>query len=121
MKIFINITLLIFMFLAISSGITKIMLMQPDVELFGKYGFTSPILITYGLTQLLGGIFLVIPKTKAVGALVVNITFLISAVVLVMAGNIPLAIITVICVILLGIVIKQVIGIKNIESNDSDT
>ncbi|MGK0371206.1 MAG: hypothetical protein ACJAW1_001449 [Glaciecola sp.] len=40
---------------------------------------------------------------------------------MVMAGNIPLAIITVICVILLGIVIKQVIGIKNIESNDSDT
>jgi hypothetical protein len=35
------------------------MLMQQDVESIGAYGFTNPILIAYGVVQLLGGILLV--------------------------------------------------------------
>jgi len=49
MEIFYNVILFILVFLAISSGITKIMLMQQDLEFFGNYGFTNPILITYGV------------------------------------------------------------------------
>ena|SRR3989338_4820509 len=107
MKILFNVILAILVFLVVSAGITKIMLMQQDVEFFGKYGFTNPILIAYGVVQLLGGILLVLPKTRIIGAILVAITFLISAVVLVMAGNIPVAIITLICVLLLGFIIKQ--------------
>ena len=38
MKIFLNIILVILVVLAVSSGITKLMLMQQDVEYFGKLG-----------------------------------------------------------------------------------
>ena len=107
MKILIRLILAILVFLAISSGITKIMLMEQDVEFFGKYGFTNPILITYGVTQLFGGILLALPKTRIVGALVVAITFLISLVVLVMAGNYPVAVVTLVCVVLLVPVISK--------------
>ena len=107
MKILLNVILAILVFLAVSSGITKIILMQKDVEFFGKYGFTNPILIAYGAVQLLGGILLVLPKSRIIGAALVAITFLISAVVLVMEGNIPVTIITLICVLLLGVIIKQ--------------
>lgn len=95
------------------------MLMQQDVEFFGKYGFTNSILVTYGVIQLIGGILLISPKTRILGAILVAITFLISLVVLVMAGNIPVAIITLVCVALLGLIIKQTFdkqnngGIKN--------
>jgi len=107
MKILFNVILAILVFLAITSGITKMTLMQQDVEFFGKYGFTNPILVTYGAFQLLGGILLVLPKSRIIGASLVAMTFLISAVVLVLEGNIPVTIVTLICVILLGVIIWQ--------------
>lgn len=113
MKVFLKLILVILVFLAVSSGITKIMLMQQDVVLFGEYGFTNPILITYGVIQLIGGILLVLPKTRVIGALLVAITFLISLVVLVMAGKIPVAIVTLICIALLCLIIKQTFDKKN--------
>jgi len=106
MKIFFNVVLVILVFLAISSGITKIMLMQQDVEFFGKYGFTNPILLLFGVTQLIGGVLLVLQKFRVIGAVLVAITFLISAILLVMDNNIPVTIITLVCVLLLGFIIK---------------
>jgi len=107
MKIFFYVVLTILTLLAVSSGMTKILLLQQDVDFFGKYGFTNPILMAYGAIQLLGGILLVLPKSRVVGAILVAITFLISAVVLVMENNIPLTIVTFICVLLLGFIIKR--------------
>lgn len=121
MKAFITVILAILVFLAVSSGVTKIMLMQQDVEFFGHYGFTNPILITYGVIQLLGGILLAFPKTRVVGAFVVAITFLISLVVLVIAGNTPVAIITLVCVTLLGFIVKQSLISKNIKLGANNT
>ena len=117
MKIFFNVILVILVFLAVSSGITKIILMQQDVEFFGKYGFTDPILIAYGASQLLGGILLVLPKSRIFGAALVAITFLISAVVLAMEGNIPVTIVTLIFVLLLGVIIKRSLNNKTQSSS----
>lgn len=107
MNIYLNVILSILVFLAVSSGVTKIMLMPQDVEFFGNYGFTNPILITYGGVQVIGGILLVFRKTRFFGALIVAITFLISAAVLIMARNIPVTIITVVAVLMLGVIMKQ--------------
>ena len=107
MKVFLNVILVILVLLAVSSGITKIILMQQEVAFFGQYGFTNPILISYGAAQLLGGVLLILPKTRVVGAVLVAITFLISAVVLGLAGNIPVTLITLFFVLLLGVIIKQ--------------
>lgn len=68
--------------------------MPQDVVFFGKYGFTNVILIAYGVTQL-------------IGAVIVAITFLISAVVLFMEENILFTIVTFVAVAFLGMVMKQ--------------
>ncbi|WP_293748083.1 DoxX family protein [uncultured Paraglaciecola sp.] len=107
MKMFFNLILAILIFLAVSSGVTKVMLMQQEVEFFGQYGFTNPILIVFGTIQLFGGALLAIPKTRVIGAAIIAITFLISAVILVMASNVPMAIVTLVCIVLLGFIIKQ--------------
>lgn len=107
LKIIHTIVLVALIFLALSSGATKIALMQQDVEFFGKYGFSNPILIVYGLLQLLGGILMIFGKTRFVGAVIVAITFLISLVVLLMEGNMPASIATIIATLLLGVIIKQ--------------
>ena len=95
------------MLLAISSGVTKIALMQQDVDFFGKYGFTAPILIAFGVIQLIGGVLMAFRKTRFSGAAIVAITFLISLVVLLMDGNIPVSIVTLLAILMLGIVMYQ--------------
>ena len=85
----------------------KIMLMPQDVDFFGQYGFTNPILIAFGVSQLIGGVLLAVPRTRIVGAVILGVTFLISAVVLGMAGNIPVTVVTLLCVFLLGFVVRQ--------------
>lgn len=107
MKIVSTIILAILVLLAVSSGITKILLLQQDVDFFGKYGFSNPILIVYGLVQLLGGLLMAVTKTRFIGAVIAAITFLISLVVLLMEGNIPVGIATMIATLLLGVVMKQ--------------
>ena len=107
MKLASTIILVVLMFLAMSSGVTKIALMQQDVDFFGKYGFTNPILIAFGAIQLIGGILLAFKKTRFSGAAIVAITFLISLVVLLMEGNVPMSIVTLLATLMLGIVMKQ--------------
>jgi hypothetical protein len=102
-----TIILAILILLAMSSGITKISLMQQDVDFFGKYGFSDPILIGYGLAQLFGGLLLVFTKTRFVGAAIVAVTFLVSLALLLIEGNIPVSIITMVATLLLGVVMKQ--------------
>ena len=106
MKIVFTVILAVLVFLAVSSGITKIVLMQQDVDFFGKYGFTNPILIAYGAVQLIGGILLPFKKTRFAGAAIVAATFLISLVVLLMEGNILVSIATIVATLLLGVVMK---------------
>ncbi len=107
MKIMSTVILVILALLAISSGTTKILLMQQDVDFFGKYGFTDPILITYGAVQLIGGLLLIFSKSRFFGAMLVAVTFLISLVVLILEGSIPMSIVTLVATLLLGVVMTQ--------------
>lgn len=107
MKLAFTIILSILVLLAISSGITKITLMQQDVEFFGKYGFSEPLLIAFGASQLVGGLLMPFRKTRFVGAAIVAVTFVVSLVLLLMDGNIPVSAITAVATLLLGVVMKQ--------------
>ncbi|MGB0495850.1 MAG: DoxX family protein [Kangiellaceae bacterium] len=106
MKIAFYILLVLLVLLAVLSGITKILLMPQEVEFFGPFGFSNSLLITFGAVQLLGGVILAIPRIRKIGAAVIAITFLISAVVLFLSGNIPMAIVTLVFIGLLGFVVK---------------
>ena len=107
MNLAFKIILWILVFLAISSGVAKIMLMPQDVEFFSTYGFNPAMIIVFGVTQLIGGILMVIPKMRMYGAIVVAITFLVSLALLVMDGNMLVSGITVIATVLLGWVAKS--------------
>ena len=107
MKIVFTIILAILTLLAISSGITKIMLLPQDVDFFGRYGFSNPVLIAYGAVQVIGGVLLPFKKMRFVGAAIVAVTFLVSLVVLLMDGNIPVSVVTIVMTLLLGVVMKR--------------
>ena len=78
MKIAFSILLVLLTALAVLSGVTKITLMPNEVEFFGQYGFSNPMLIAFGAAQLIGGILLPWKKTRFAGAAVVAVTFLVS-------------------------------------------
>lgn len=118
MNILLKLNLVILTLLATSSGITKIMLMPQDVEFFGGYGFTNTILILYGVSQLVGGIMLIIKKTRFAGAIIVAITFAISAIVLIMAEKVGVTIFTFIAIFMLGVIMKQA---QNTQSHEVAT
>jgi uncharacterized membrane protein YphA (DoxX/SURF4 family) len=107
MKIFVNLILVILVLLAVSSGITKVLLMPQDVQFFGEFGFTNPALIAFGALQVLGSVLLAIPRSRIWGAALIAVTFLVSAVLLFMGGSLPVAFITMACVVLLGFVAQQ--------------
>ena len=110
MKILARVILAIVVFLAIFSGISKVMLMEQEVEFFGSYGFSNATLIGFGVLQLLGGCLLIFRRTQLVGAGIVAITFLTSAVLLIMEGNIPVSIFTFVALLMLGFVVRQNLG-----------
>ena len=97
-------------FLAISSGITKVMLMPQEVEFFGAYGFSNPILILFGASQLIGGFLLIFAQLRVAGALIIGTTFLISLVLLVLAANILFSVLTIVAMWLLGLIIRTTIN-----------
>jgi hypothetical protein len=90
--------------------------MPEDVEFFGRYGFSNPMLVAFGSIQLIGGIFMPFPRTRFIGAAIVAITFLVSLVLLLMDGNIPVSIVTAVATLLLGIVMKRSWSAQSAES-----
>ena len=107
MKVVSILVVVILILLAVSSGVTKILLMEQDVVFFGKYGFSAPMLIAFGLAQLLGGLLMIVQRTRFAGAAIVALTFLVSLALLLIEGNIPVSIITMVAMLLLGVVMKQ--------------
>jgi hypothetical protein len=116
MRIASTLVLVVLTFLSILSGVTKIALMPEDVEFFGRYGFSDPILIAFGTAQLIGGVLMPFRKTRFMGAAIVAITFLVSLVLLLMDGNIPVSVVTAVATLLLGIVMKQTWSAQATES-----
>lgn len=107
MKIVSAIILVLLTCLAVFSGAAKIALVQQEVEFFGKYGFSNPMLVAFGATQLIGGVLMPFRKTRFSGAAIVAITFLVSLLLLLMDGNLPVSIVTAAATLLLGIVMKR--------------
>ena len=81
--------------------------MQQEVEFFGKYGFSNPMLVAFGATQLIGGVLMPFRKTRFSGAAIVAITFLVSLLLLLMDGNLTVSIVTAVATLLLGIVMTR--------------
>ena len=107
MKAISAIILVILVLLAMLSGITKIMLMQQEVDFFGKYGFSNSVLVAFGIAQALGGLLMIVAKSRFAGAAIVATTFAVSLALLLVEGNIPVSIVTLVAMVLLAVVMKQ--------------
>lgn len=114
MKLVTTIVLVLLILLALASGAAKLTLMQQDVEFFGRYGFSETMLLAFGLAQLVGGLLMPFRKTRFTGAAIVAVTFLVSLVLLLVDGNIPVSIVTAVATLLLVVIMKQSWGTASV-------
>ena len=98
MKILFNLVIVVLTLLALLSGVTKMLLMPQEIEFFGGFGFTNSIIASFGIIQILGGVLLAVQHTRILGSVVVAVTFLVSAVLLIKADMIAVAVPTLVCV-----------------------
>lgn len=80
MKIAYKINWILVTLLSIATGVFKLMQQQADIELFKAIGFCSVMVTMLGLIQLIGGIMLILPKTRKLGAIVMIPTFIIASI-----------------------------------------
>lgn len=66
--------------LSIATGVFKILQQEADILLFEKIGFTTLTTTILGVIQLIGGILLLFPKTRKIGAFTMIPTFVLASV-----------------------------------------
>lgn len=80
MKLFSKIILVLTVALSIATGIFKVLQQKADIELFEKIGFGPFGTTLLGLAQIIGGIYLIYPKYRKYGAIIMIVTFTIASV-----------------------------------------
>ena len=107
MKI-INIVLVALMaLLSVVAGLAKVMQVPEEMAFLSGLGLDNTMILIFGITQVVGGILLAIPKTKLFGAVTVVFTFLISAILVLVSGNLTLGIVSMLPVAITSYIVYQ--------------
>jgi uncharacterized membrane protein len=120
MKIANKLFVVLLVSLALLSAAAKIMRVPDEMAFFqGVMGFSTTAIVAFGAVQLLSGILLAVPRTRVAGAGLFALTLLMSAAVLLKAGNVPLASFSLLPVLLTGFVIHYRIKTSATERANS--
>lgn len=104
MKIFMAVLAVILGLLSIAAGAAKITLVPEEAAFLHQFGFAETPIIAFGLVQAVGGALLVVPRTRAFGALICTAGFALSAGLLLVAGNLAFGGVSLLPVVLSGLV-----------------
>ena len=80
MKGLLKINWILTILLSIATGIFKLMQQEADIELFKTIGFNEMMTTIFGAFQLIGGILLIPPKTRKLGAYMMILTFIVASI-----------------------------------------
>jgi len=75
--------------LSIAAGAAKVALVPEEVAFLQQFHFTNAFVVIFGMTQALGGVGLVVPRTRFFAALICAAGFMLSAGLLLATGNLP--------------------------------
>ena len=74
--------------LSLAAGAAKLMKAPQETTFFDSLGIDLTFMLLLGLSQVIGGIFIIAPKLRKIGAIVVAIAFSISTIMISMAGQV---------------------------------
>ncbi len=107
MKLAIKVLAFLIALLGIAAGSAKITLVPEEVTFLNQFGLSNTMIISFGVLQVLGGILLLMPKTRLYGAIISAIGFAVSVILLFGAGKTIMALISLIPFSLTGFIAYQ--------------
>lgn len=107
MKLALTINWVLVTLLSIATGIFKLMQQQADIDLFAAIGFNATATTVLGAVQLIGGILLVLPKTRKWGAFVMIPTFVIAAIAVFANGMIGFGVVSILFIAMAALVLVR--------------
>ncbi|NRA84409.1 MAG: hypothetical protein HRU22_11760 [Gammaproteobacteria bacterium] len=105
MKILNYILIALIALLSIAAGAAKVMELPQEVQFLQSFGFSSLLIITYGLVQIAGGGLLAFPKTLKWGAIIIILAFALSTVLIFVGGNFVFGLASMLPIIIAGIIL----------------
>lgn len=107
MKIINIIFITLISLLSIAAGLAKIMQVPQEMEFLTGFGLTPIIILIFGVVQVLGGALIAIPKLRLAGAIFIIISFLLSAILVFLSGNLSFGFVSILPVVATGWIIYQ--------------
>ncbi len=98
--------------LSLAAGIAKVMQVPQEIEFLTGQGLSLNMIIIFGVVQILGGILLLVLKTKLIGAIVSLIAFAASAILVFISGNTIFGLVSMIPVAILIFIVYKSLGNK---------
>ncbi len=105
MKLFLKINWILTTLLSIATGVFKILQQEEDIRLFDRIGFNETATTLLGVIQLIGGILLIFPKTRKIGAWVMIPTFIVASIAVFANKMYPFGIVSLLFIVMTILVI----------------
>ena len=102
--------------LSIAAGLAKVMQTQQEMEFLQGVGMGTSLIVVFGLAQISGGVLLVPAKTRLIGAVLAASAFLVSTVMIFVAGNVGFGLISIIPIALACAIIYRSAGVRDTRS-----
>lgn len=106
MKILLKINFILITLISIATGIFKLLQQEADIQLFEKIGFTATATTLLGVIQLIGGLMLILPKTRKLGAWIMLPTFIIASIAVFANGMIAFGIVSLLFIAMIILILK---------------
>lgn len=111
-RIAIAVVTILIALLSIAAGAAKVALVPDEVAFLSQFGLATVHTVSFGVVQVLGGILLVIPSTRLYGSLIAAAAFALSAALLFAAGDLTLASVSLLPVILACLLAYQTLSAR---------
>lgn len=105
--------------LSIAAGLAKVMQTTQEMEFLQGLGLTPGLIVVFGLVQISGGLLLVIPKTRMVGAVITASAFAVSTVLIFIGGNLAFGLFSLLPIALAGAIIYLSARNKSLNTDTS--
>ena len=102
MKILNTVLLVLLIVLSLATGITKLIQMPEEMELFRNAGFSDILILIFGAVQVLGGILLIPTRYRQYGAIIMTVTFVIATIVVFIKGMMGFGLFSILFIALAG-------------------
>lgn len=107
MKIFLTVNWILTSLLSISTGVFKLMQQEADILLFEKIGMNATATTLLGAVQLIGGLLLILPKTRKIGAYIMIPTFILASVAVFANNMIGFGIVSILFIVMAYLVLVR--------------